>query len=106
MWTMSNIFMHGILYQVLLRSESASTWAKYYTRLHYMFGASSLSGRASWVSMIVMGLCVIPMVRRKYYKVRFAANGCGWFSARVIFWDFPLQCFAGARPGLWVLLRF
>lgn len=71
MWTMSNIFMHGVLYQVLLRSESASMWAMYYTRIHYMFGASSMSGRISWLSMIAMGLCVIPLVRRQYYKVSF-----------------------------------
>ena len=66
---MTNIFTHGILYQVLLRSESHSTWAVFYTRMHYMHGASSLGGRMSWLSMIIMGLCVIPLVRRYYYKV-------------------------------------
>lgn len=69
-WTMTNIFMHGILYQVMLASESMGTFAQYYTRMHYMYGASSLGGRLSWGAMIVMAACTIPLMRRKFYRVR------------------------------------
>ena len=71
-WTMFNIFLHGLLYQVMLGTEGLTMFAAFYTRMHYMYGASSLGGRLSWWSMIVMAGCTIPLMRRKFYKVRAA----------------------------------
>lgn len=70
LWTVCDIFIHGILYQVLLASDSASTWASFYRTMHYRYGASSMAGRISWGCMIIMTLLALPYIRRKFYWVR------------------------------------
>lgn len=63
------LFFHGLLYQVLWLTDSGSMWVKEMFRFEFAHYTSNLAGAISWLAAIVMGVLLLPYVRRNFYWV-------------------------------------
>ena len=69
-WTFIDLFCHGVLYQVLLLSESSALWGRLARTFSYVQGVSILAGLLSWVAMILAAGLFLPAVQRSMSWVR------------------------------------